>query len=300
MAQPKVAFLASGAVPRKTAGDGAFRTQPAGPRAARLPALARPPLHARRTRLDGRVRGRRGPRRHQHARLAARPGDVLRSRDRLVLAPVDPRGTVAQPPGAGRHRDRRARAGPVDRRAAHPARPGVLPAARARDRVRRPVPRRPAPDRALPDRFRGARAAAAGRPHQHRGARHDHPGPRLLRLPRRGLPGRDRVDPSLAAGGGALARAHPPPVDAAGDPPPGRPAGAAAAAQRLRRAAEGRRTDLGARRGRRDPGRADRVGTHVQLHAVRGGGGAVHPARGADRPDRGHRGGPGRAPAGLA
>ena len=109
--------------------------------------------------------------------------------------------------------------------------------------------------------------------------------------------GIESIHPS-PAGGGALARAHPPPVDAAGDPPPGRPAGAAAAAQRLRRAAEGRRADLGARRGRRDPGRADRVGPHVQLHAVRGGGGAVHPARGADRPDRGRRGGPGSAPAG--
>ena len=237
-------------------------------------------------------------RRHEYARLAARPGDVPRPRDRLVVAPGDPRGAVAQRPRAGRHRDRRARAGPADRGAADPARPGVLPVPRARDRLRRPVPRRAAADRAVPDRLRGARAAAAGRADQRGRARHDHADPRLLRLRRRGVPRRDRVDPPLAAGGGALAGPDPPPVDAAGDPPAGRPAGAAAAAQRLRRAAEGRRADLRARCGRRDPGRADRVGAHVQLHAVRRGRAAVRAARGPDRPDRGRPGGPGRAPAG--
>ena len=177
---------------------------------------------------------------------------------------------------------------------------GVLPAARARDRLRRPVPRRAAAHRALPDRLRGAGAAAAGRPDRRRRARHDHADPRLLRLRRRGLPRRDRVGAPLPAGRRALARAQPPPVDAAGDPPPGRAPGAAAAAQRLRGAAEGRRADLRARRGRRDPGRADRVGAHVQLHALRRRGAAVRrcsrcrPARIADAVAR-----PRRAPAGA-
>ena len=47
--------------------------------------------------------------------------------------------------------------------AAHPARPGLLPAAGPGHGLRRPVPRRPADHRALPDRLRGAGAAAAGR-----------------------------------------------------------------------------------------------------------------------------------------
>ena len=83
--------------------------------------------------------------------------------------------------------------------------------------------------------------------------------PDLLGVRGRGVPRRDRVGAPLAAGRRALARAHPPPVDAAGGAAAGGPPGAAAAAQRLRGAAEGLRADLGARRGRRGPRRADRA-----------------------------------------
>ena len=197
---------------------------------------------------------------------------------------------MAQRAGAGGRGDRDPGPRPRDRQPAHPARPGVLPVARPGHGLRRPVPRRAAAHRALPDRLRGARAAAAGRAHRRRRARDGHADPHLLRLRGRGVPGRDRVGAPVAAGGGAVAGAVPPAVDAPGDPPAGRAARAAAVAQRLRRAPEGRRADLGARRRRRDPGRADRGRAHVQLHPLRRGRAAVRAARDPDRADRGRGG----------
>ena len=144
--------------------------------------------------------------------------------------------------------------GLADRRCPHAARPGVLP-------VR-------ALATAYVDLFRGVPLLIAlylvgfglpalrlpGVPDRHRRARHDRARPGLLRLRGGGVPGGHRVGAPVAAGRGALARPHPPRRHAAGRAPAGGPAGAAAVAQRLRRAAEGLRPDLRARRRRRDPG----------------------------------------------
>ena len=94
------------------------------------------------------------------------------------------------------------------RRAAQPARPGLLPDPRARDRLRRLLPRRADDPRDRPARLRRAGARDRGRPDLD-----DVLGDRLARphlhgVRLRGLPRRDRVGAPEPGGGGALARAH--------------------------------------------------------------------------------------------
>ncbi len=223
---------------------------------------------------------------------AAVRGDVvagLAAGTRLVLQPAgrlgEPAcavgGVVAQRPGArglpGADPDLRARAG----RGADAARSGVVSVAGVGNRVRRPVPR-PAPaDLPVPRRVRSARAAVVGRSDEPGAARRPCAGADLLRLRGRGLPGGHRIGPSLAAGGRQIPWPQLPAHDATGGAAPGDTPGDARAAQRLRRAAEGLRADLGARRRRRGAGRADPGRHHLQLHPVRRGRPVVRRAGGA-------------------
>ncbi len=252
-------------------------------RSARHAASAVDEVGADRAGQLGRVRRRGGLGDPVEPRVGRRAPRVLRPRDRAGELPVDPRGPVGQHPGAVRRRDRRRDPRHDPRGAAVAARAGVLPAARARDDLHRPVPRHPPADRAVPGRLRAAGARRL-RPCAGGAVGHDRDRADLLGVHRRGAARGNGGRAPLAARRGPLARAEPRADAPDRRDPAGRAQGRARAHERLRVAAEGRGAHLGARSGGCRARGADRLGSGLQLHAVHRRGAAVRGDGAADDP----------------
>ena len=204
--------------------------------------------------VDGhRVRQHRGvPRRVMHRDRAVTglvPGArvVPQRRDRARRPARHPARSVAQHPRPRGHRRTRGRRRVADRGTAHAARTDLLPRARARGGVHRLLPRHAVDHPALHRRLRPARTAVARHPRPAGGPRHHRAGADLLGLRVRGLPRRHRLGAPEPARRRAVAGPDLRPDDAPRRSSSGGTSRGAAAAQRLRRAAEGRRADLGAR-----------------------------------------------------
>src|SRR3954469_4281552 len=183
----------------------------------------------------------------------------------------------------GLHPDPRA----GDRGAAELARARLLPAAGARDPVRRPRPGRAGDPGDRAARLRCAGTAAPGRADLARLLGRRRADPDLQRLRGRGLPRRDRVGAPEPGGGRALARPLALPGAAASDPAAGDRPGDPAAPERLHRPAEGHRARRLPGRARRVQPGADLLERDLHLRLLPGGGGAVRgdhdPAGAADR-----------------
>jgi hypothetical protein len=167
---------------------------------------------------------------------------------------------------------------PPDRRPPQPGRPGLLPPAGLRGRLRRPLPRDPDDPRHLPARLRRAGAPALGRPEVRVLLGHGRARARLLGICLRGLPRRHRVRAPEPGGGGAVAWTHAGAVAALRGGAAGRPSRRAAALERLHRPAEGHRARRTDRAGGGVPAVADRGVAELRLHALPRDGAAVRPA----------------------
>ena len=165
----------------------------------------------------------------------------------------------------------------VPGRAAEPAGPDLLPAARAGDRLHGPLPGRADHHGDLHPGVRGAGARAAGRADLAVLLGGRVAGAGVLGLRRRGVPGRHRVRAPQSDRGGAVPGALALAVDAVRRAPAGGPARGPAPAERLHRPAEGHGAGRVDRRHRGIPAGPDRQRRDVQLHALSGGGRAVRP-----------------------
>ena len=220
----------------------------------------------------------------QHPGLGSGQGSPSSTSTSPSRSSRDPAGLLAEHPGAASPRDRRAVFGAPVATVRTLRGPVWLPAARAGGRVHRPVPRPAAHHRAVPRRLRhpGARDLPPRCPHEVWGTiaitlTYSAYVAEVLRA------GIEAVHPSQRLAARSLGLSHAK-THAARGPPAGDPQGHAGAHERLRVDAEGRRPDLGARRRRRGPRRADRDRARYNFTPYVVAGPAVRAARAPDDP----------------